>query len=457
MICVRILRELDEQKTLAQESIANLCLRSNISRQDKNLLTQLVNGVIRHQLSLDAIISCFSKLPLRKIEPWILYPLRIGLYQMVFLDKIPYHVAVHTSVELVKKLVRRANAAQFTNAILRTAARNIVNKSLNGTAIVNPQNVLHKKEDTWCEFKVPVFPHPDKDIISYISTNFSHPEWLISRWHNRFGKEKTIEICKANNNIPPLFLRINYNKITFKEFIELLNKKGVKSYTGNGALVVNNVAVYEIPGFTEGLFFVQDLTAMKVLKFLMVKPANSVLDMCAAPGGKTTHIAEILGNTGKVFALDISRKRLRHIHENCQRMGFNNIYLICGDASDNHAPFKVSFDRILIDAPCSNTGVLSRRVEVRWWLREEDIKTLASLQYSILNTGASLLKPEGILIYSTCSIEPEENHEVIKRFLQYNPDFYLEKEYCYLPTINKGDGGYMARIRKTPLHFRGDD
>ena len=268
----------------------------------------------------------------------------------------------------------------------------------------------------------------------------------------RYGKEKTIEICKINNLPPNVFLRINHKKISPQEFIELLNKNGINSYAVDNAVVVDNIAVSEIPGFAEGLFFVQDISAMKVAQFLKVEKSDTVLDMCAAPGGKTTHSAELLENTGRICALDISLKRLQSVQENCQRMGVQNVFIVCGDASGERVPFHVKFDRVLIDAPCSNTGVLSRRVEARWRLKEEDMNKLTTLQYSILKTGAAMLKPGGYLVYSTCSIEPEENQDNIKKFLSNESQFCLDAEEYYLPTMNAGDGGYMARLfrrRKT--------
>lgn len=190
---------------------------------------------------------------------------------------------------------------------------------------------------------------------------------------------------------------------------------------------------------------------MKVAQFLKVEKSNAVLDMCAAPGGKTTHIAELLGDMGRICALDISLKRLQLIQENCRRMAVQNVFIVCGDASGEKVPFHVKFDRVRIDALCSNTGVLSRRVEARWRLKEEDINKLTVLQYSILKTGAAMLKPGGCLVYSTCSIESEENHDIIKKFLGADSQFYLDAEEYYLPEMKGGDGGYMSRLCKRKI------
>lgn len=449
---IRVLREVDEKEVFAQELISERCAQSDLSKRDKNLLTELVNGVIRHRLPLDTLISFFSNIPLNKIEPWVLYALRVGLYQIAYLDRIPLSAAINTSVALVKKLVRRTDAVRFTNAVLRAAERSIQNKSACEPEITDLQKALYRRKNIWCTFHHPIFPDPAKHLTSFLAINYSHPEWLIKRWISRYGKEKTVEICKANNLAPRVFLRVNQGKISTREFLALLDKDGISARTINTAVVVENIAVFEIPGFAEGLFFVQDISAMKVAEFLKIEKSNTVLDMCAAPGGKTTHIAEFLGNTGRIYALDISAKRLQLTKENCLRMGIHNVSIVCGDASDEKAPFRMKFDRILIDAPCSNTGVLSRRVEARWRLKESDINKLAALQYSILKTGASLLKSNGYLVYSTCSIEPEENQGIIKKFMGSESQFSLDAEEHYLPDVDKGDGGYMARLCKRQVY-----
>ncbi|MBI2472703.1 MAG: 16S rRNA (cytosine(967)-C(5))-methyltransferase RsmB [Planctomycetes bacterium] len=446
--CIHILREIDEKEVFAHELISGKCSQADWLPRDKNLLTELVNGIIRHRLSLDTLISSFSKIPFKKIEPWVLYALRMGLYQIVYLDRIPVSAAINTSVELVKKLVRRPDAIKFANAILRSAERNIQNKGLQEQETADPRTALYKRENMWCAFRYPILPDPGKNPSTYIAANYSHPEWLIKRWISRHGREKTVEICKTNNLPPNVFLRVNRREISPQEFIELLKKNGISSYNINDAIVVSDSAISEIPGFADGLFFVQDISAMKVAQFLKVEKSDTVLDMCAAPGGKATHIAELLGNTGRICALDISLKRLQLVQENCHRLGVQNIFIVCGDASEGRVPFHIKFDRILIDAPCSNTGVLSRRAEARWRLKEEDIHKLSGLQYSILKTGATMLKPGGCLVYSTCSIEPEENQDIIKKFLSNESQFYLDAEEYYLPTMNAGDGGYMARLFK---------
>lgn len=450
--CIRILRTIDEEEVFAQELISECCSRDDLSERDKRLLTELVNGVIRHRLSLDTLISFFSKISFNKIEPWVVYALRVGLYQIIYLDKIPAAAAVNTSVELVKKLIRRADAVKFTNAVLRSIGRSIHNKSAHESEITEPRKALHRRENTWCTFHSPIFPDPHKHLSSYLSANYSHPEWLLKRWIGRYGKEKTIEICKTNNRAPGVFLRVNQRKISIEEFIVLLDQKGVTSHTIRNAIAIDDIAVSEIPGFAEGLFFVQDISAMKVAEFLKAEKSLTVLDLCAAPGGKTTHLAELLEETGRIYALDISFKRLQLVKENCLRMGIHNVSLVCGNASENRVPFHIQFDRVLIDAPCSNTGVLARRVEARWRLKEGDIHKLASLQYSILKTGAALLKSDGYLVYSTCSIEPEENQDVIKKFIDNESQFHLDAEEYYLPGMNAGDGGYMARLCKRQVH-----
>jgi len=426
--------------------LAERCGRDGLSKVDKNLLTTLVNGVIRLRLSLDTVISFFSKIPVNKIEPWTMQALRLGLYQIIYLDKIPASAAVNTSVELVKKLTHRTDAAKFTNAVLRSAERSILNKSAQKSN--DPHKELYRRENSWCEFQQPIFPDPDRQPALYLAVQHSHPEWLVKRWLDRYGKEKSAEICKTNNLPPKLFLRINQKKISVQKFIALLDKEGIRSRDVDGAVAVDDTAVSAIPGFVEGLFYVQDVSAMKTACFLRAEASNHVLDMCAAPGGKAIHIAELVGDAGRVYAMDISLKRLQLVKENCRRMGIHTVFAVCADASNGKAPFRANFDRILIDAPCSNTGVFSRRPEARWRIKEDDIGALAALQYAILETGASLLKCGGVMVYSTCSIEPEENQKLIEQFIRNRPQFYLDGEEYYTPDAHAGDGGYMARICK---------
>ncbi|MDR4507244.1 MAG: 16S rRNA (cytosine(967)-C(5))-methyltransferase RsmB [Candidatus Brocadiaceae bacterium] len=447
---IRLLREIDEKEVFAQDLLSEKCSSVNLSKRDKSLLTTLVNGVIRQRQSLDTIISFFSRISLHKIEPWILIALRLGIYQIIYLDKIPASAAINTSVGLVKKLVCRTDAVRFTNAILRSAERSIQNKSFPEAEIVDPRHALYRGKDTWCLFHHAIFPDPQKQPISSLAANYSHPEWLIKRWITRHGREKTVEMCKADNSIPKVFLRVNNKKISNQEFMTLLEKEGIHSHSVNGALAVNATPISEIPGFAEGLFFVQDISAMKVAQFLRLEKTHRVLDMCAAPGGKATHMAELLESSGRIYALDVSFKRLQLLRENCLRMGVHNIFTVCGDASDDKVPFQDKFDRVLADVPCSNTGVFSRRVEARWRLTEAGIEKMSVLQYSILKTGSTLLKNSGYLVYSTCSIEPEENQDLVRRFLKNNSRFCLDREEFSFPSILGGNGGYIARICVKP-------
>ena len=245
--CVRILRAIDEQEVFARKLLSERCSRGDLSERDKGLLTELTNGVIRHRLSLDTVISSCSKIPLARIEPWILYALRVGLYQMIYLDRIPPSAAVNTSVALVKKLIRRADAVKFTNAVLRSVERSIHNKSAHASEITALQKALHKRDNTWCTFHIPIFPNPVEALSSYLAVNYSHPEWLIQRWIGRYGKENAIEICRANNLAPKMFLRINQRKISVREFVGLLDKTGIRADTVNDAVVVEDIAVQEIP------------------------------------------------------------------------------------------------------------------------------------------------------------------------------------------------------------------
>jgi 16S rRNA (cytosine967-C5)-methyltransferase len=309
------------------------------------------------------------------------------------------------------------------------------------------------------------FPDIEGDPVSAISIKYSHPEWMVERWLHNYSINDTIEICIYNNLIPKLTIRVNTLKIS-KEKLKVLFKKHCIHYTDdrmvNDCLILHHKGdIREIPGFKEGYWIVQSESSSLVSIVLDPKEDENVLDLCSAPGGKTTHIAALMKNKGKIKAVDISSKRLEKVKENCKRLGINSVKYEAADAKSFTSDEQ--FDRILIDAPCSNTGVLAKRIDARWKKTKEDIINLAKLQLEILNNAARLAKSEGIIVYSTCSIEPEENQEVITKFLEANKDFKLDKIAPYLPweiSEDKGyfqilqsrqkiDGFFIARLRKT--------
>jgi 16S rRNA (cytosine967-C5)-methyltransferase len=345
-----------------------------LSRRDRALLTTIVYGVTRWRRPLDWLIDRCAQ----RVDPVIRQHLRVALFQIRHLDRVPRHAAVHEAVELAKGVSKRS--AGFVNAVLRKAAD---------------------------------MPVPDN-----VGLRTSHPDWLVERWRARFPN--VVPILEAGNAILPVTARVNRLKVK--------DGPDVVEIEGDPAAA---------PGFAEGHFTVQDETSMKVAPLLAPRPGERVLDLAAAPGGKTTHLAELMGGRGLVVAVDLP-ERVRLVREAAKRLGLENIRCLGGDAAN--VAFLAPFDAILLDAPCSNTGVLARRPDVRWRLRERDIAGAAEIQRRLLRNAARLLKPGGRLVYSTCSLEPEENKVEI-------PGLTLVKEELTLPTP-RHSGGYAAVLTK---------
>ena len=400
---------------------------TQMSSLDKGLCQELVYGIVRRQATLDWLIA--RKTDSRQQNPGIQNLLRLGLYQIFWLDKIPPHAAVHETVELAKREGFGPKAG-FINAVLRGS--------------------LREADAT-------------KKLLADLKTSdaalgFSHPQWLVEKWQKRFGDERTRQLLEWNNTPPKTFSRLNTLKIDAGKLIEKWREEDVEyDFVRNSFLLdagMENIAfelkahppLASLESFRDGWFYVQDPSTLLATLELAPQPGETTLDLCAAPGGKTTFIAQLMKNEGKIVACDISPERLKLVQENCQRLG-----VTCAEAIQN-SELKIqnsSFDKILIDAPCSNTGVLRRRVDLRWRIKTEEISRLQKAQLDLLKSAAPALKSGGILVYSTCSLEPEENSVVIKEFLKDHPDFKLERERELLPFADGVDGAFVARLTKT--------
>jgi len=390
---------------------------------DRRLCQELVYGVVRWQATLDWLID--RKTEHRPAKPRLQNLLRLGLYQIFWLERIPNHAAVNETVELVKHFGFTAQAG-FANALLR--------------------GYLREFEPTRC-------------LLADLKTNqpclgFSHPEWLVARWQERWGKEKTAELMEWNNTPPRTFARINLLKADPRKLLPQWRDEGVEYDFVRRDWLEENL-VFELkshpplsgmPSFRQGLFYVQDPGTLLAVRELAPRPGEAVLDLCAAPGGKLTHIAQLMRNEGRLIAHDISPERLKLIQENCARLGVTCVETAL-PSTINYQPSTL-FDRILIDAPCLNTGVMRRRVELRWRIRPDEIQRLRAIQLELLRQAAPMLKPGGTLVYGTCSLEPEENGDVVRQFLRERNGFKLEKERELLPFIDAVDGAYVALLRR---------
>jgi len=407
---LEILLDIDDGKSRASDLIDQIIKKHGFPEQDRSFLTELVYGTIRWQENLDWIMTQFiTPAKLRKTQPEILEILRLGIYQLLHLDGVADYAAVSESVELAKKYGNKG-ASGFVNAILR--------------------NVIRSKDKI-------KYPDINKDAIKYISVKYSHPDWMVQRWIDRYGIEQTIAICSANNERPPLFLRANTLKVSLQQLIESLESEGVSASAGN---IPESVEITDLgssldglSAYKQGLFQVQDESSMLAAYILDPKPEEIVLDACSAPGGKSTHIAELMQNKGKVLSFDIDGKRLDMINESSQRLGISIIETHEGDARNIADMLESKVDRALVDAPCTGLGVLRRRVEARWRRIPEQIEEFSRLQYEILEGVSRCVKSGGVLLYCTCTIEPEENEGVVAKFLESHPDFELQSVLPFLP------------------------
>jgi 16S rRNA (cytosine967-C5)-methyltransferase len=408
---------------------------------DRAFLTELTYGVLRWRGRLDWIIRHFAKTPLEKIESEMLNTLRLGLYQIFFLTKTPASAAVNESVELAKK-IRGKGGGGFVNAILRSAIR--------------------EKE---------TIPYPDErqDPALHIAIIQSHPLWLVQRWIDELGVEETLKICVANNRIPALTLRTNALKIRREELIEKFRTKGFISaptpFSDDGILLKNAPPTSELPFLKEGLFAIQDEASQLISLILDPRPGENILDACAAPGGKTTHIGQRMENLGEIYAFDLRQEKLKQIEEGCKRLGIKIVRTKIGNAVNSlPLPGEMKFDRVLADVPCSGFGTLRRNPDLKWRKEREDLERLSQLQFSILKNLGGYVREGGLLVYSTCTVFHEENEDVVERFLSKHRVFQLDSlveilpKKCHFfikngyfktfPPAGELDGFFAARLRK---------
>lgn len=390
----------DINKKDAYSNIELNKIGKGLDPRDENLIRELVYGVIENRLYLDHVITKASKIRLKKLHPHILDIVRMGLYQIIFMDRIPDSAAVNESVKLAKKYGHRGSVG-YVNGILRA--------------------IIRDKDR---------FTHIDKeDMVSYISIKYSHPEWMVKRWIGEFGLDFTESLCKANNERPLLNIRVNSLKISRQDLKARLEEKGMTLKEGQYArdclIIQEGQNITGLQEFKEGLFTIQDESSMLVGQIMDPREGSTLLDVCSAPGGKATHMAQIMGNKGLVISRDIYQHKLSLIRENSKRLGIDILKVENHDALERDEELVGKVDYLLIDAPCSGLGLIRRKPEIKWQRREEDIAALSRLQYDIISNVKDYIRLGGNLVYSTCTIEKDENINLIKRFLEENPNFKL--------------------------------
>lgn len=388
-------------------------LENDFSPQDRALITALVYGVTDKKITLDYIIGKYSKLKLKKISKYILTILRMGIYQLKFMDKIPESAAVNESVKLAKRYGHGASAG-FVNGVLRNAAANSIE-----------------------------YPADKTESLSVI---YSFPRELCEKWISDFGYEFTRDMLEAFSKPAKLTLRPNTLKTTAAELAAKLLQNGVNAETVEDYVVADGFGVAHDKLYTDGLYTVQDAAAMAASKILSPKAGETVIDMCAAPGGKTTHMAEIMQNKGKILAFDVHEHKIELIRKNAERLGIMTIDAKCGDGIVYNEEYKQTADKILCDVPCSGFGIIRRKPEIKY--NRENAANLPEIQRKIIDNAANYLKIGGEMLYSTCTIERAENEGVTGGFLKDNPHFEKLYEKTFYPHIDNTDGFYICKMKR---------
>jgi 16S rRNA (cytosine967-C5)-methyltransferase len=434
---VRILNRVERSDSYLDRVLDAELRGPELSDLDKGLLTEIVHGVLRWQNKLDWVLNGFSHGNFQKSEVNIKNTLRVALYQILFLDRIPHAAAVNEAVELIKR-IRGEKVAGLVNAVLRNIIRN-----LEGIR----------------------FPDANEDKVQYLSVMYSHPHWMVKRWLKRFDYDETQKLLIANNERPSLSLRINKLKAQPEEFLTMLDQQHIQ-YSGSTHVdffvkVKSLTRIGQMDLFRRGFFTIQDESAILPCLMLAPQPGERVIDLCAAPGGKTTAMAEMMKNEGEIIAVDKYETKLSFIKAACERLGLRNVKLLAVDATTLESE---QADKVLLDSPCSGLGVLAKKPDIKWKRDITDIIKLAKMQNDFIDNAARLVKPGGVLVYSTCTTEPEENQEIVRQFLAKHPEFSAEdaRQYASHDFVNAEgfvetfphrhgmDGSFAVRLRKAP-------
>jgi len=440
-----VLNQLDPKRSYAGPILDKLLPQTN----EKQRATDLVLGSIRNRSAIDMVIAKLADCPTERIPAKLLNIIRIGAYELIYSPQTADYSIVNEAVENTKAIAGKKQTA-FVNAVLRQITRHIQNRQIR-LSETNMQRTLPQRSSSGCEFDTDILPNPKDSPADFLSAAFSLPKWLVSNWLADFGQESTQQVCFASNRKPGIYIRPNTLKTTAQKLAEKLHTANIDIEVVPDLEMIkikSPKAVTELPGFDEGEFTVQDISAAQPLRLLQPQRQWTILDLCAAPGTKATQLAELTGDKAKIIATDIDGKRLKKVKENAARLGIKSIRIAPYENLEKTAAQIGPFDCILLDVPCSNTGVLARRPEVRLRIRPETIAKLTKIQGQLLESAASMIKPKGKICYSTCSIQKQENSELIKDFLQKNPDFELESERLALPSAEDfdRDGGYVAII-----------
>jgi len=396
-VAFSILKEIDRRDTYTDVALNRGLSGAKLAKVDRGLVTELVYGVVRRRRSLDALMSQFARKPIEEQPTDLRLIFHLGLYQLRYLDQIPAPAVVHTTVELAKNNGLRGLSG-VVNGVLRQYMR------APGDPLKLPEPVAQR----WA-------------ILH------SYPDWIVEKWLTQLGEGETEQLCEWFNRPPTLDLRVNIHKTSVEAVETAFQEAGISverlPYCPQGLRLLQRVgAVQQLPGFVQGWWSIQDGSAQLVGYLLDPQPGEVAIDGCAAPGGKTTHLAELMGDRGTIWGCDRQQSRLKKVSQNAQRLDLHSIQTRLGDIREM-ADFTGKGDRVLVDAPCSGLGTLHRHADARWRQSPESIEQLSVLQQELLEKAATWVKPGGILVYSTCTLDPQENEQVIGRFLDQHPEW----------------------------------
>ncbi len=416
-IILKTLYDMEENGSYFSHALSNAL--SKCDAVDQGFVTEVIYGVTKNKLALDHIITQFSSIKLKKMTPWVKNILRIGIYQMYYMDKIPHSAACNESVKLSKKYAHAASG-RFINGVLRNISRNIDKITF-----------------------------PEKENKSeYLSVKYSYPLWIADRLLSQYGFDKAESFMSESNKAHPVTLRVNALKADPDEVLKFLGSEGV---TGDfcddlirvsGRININNLASYK-----NGYFSLQNISSYMAVKALSPMPNELVMDICAAPGGKSCAAAEMMNNQGEILSFDIHEHKISLIENSAKRLGINIIKACVHDGTVLIPKYIDKADRIILDVPCSGLGVIHKKPDIKWSRREEDIKSLAVIQKQLLETASKYLKKGGSLLYSTCTVLKAENEDITTGFLLSHPEF--EKTYeKQILTGKDGESGFYICVMK---------
>ncbi|TEB17909.1 Ribosomal RNA small subunit methyltransferase B [Pelotomaculum sp. FP] len=441
-LALRVLIDVEQDGAYANLALHKVLEKYRPGKLDRAFATELSYGALRSLNTLDWVLAQFVSQPLARQSPAVRNILRLGVYQLMFMDRVPPAAACNEAAELARQYGHQG-VVRFVNGVLRNVARRLGDIK---------------------------YPALEENPVEHIALKYSHPVWLIKRWMEEFGLEDTIAICRADNEPAPNTIRTNTLKINRDGLADRLTREGLSvvktGFAPEGLYIEGFLSLGSLDSFREGFFQVQDESSILAGRALMPLPGSFVIDACGAPGGKTTHLAQLMENRGRILAFDIHPHKLDLIKENCARLGIGIVEAAAGDARELPAGLHGQADFVLVDAPCSGLGVLRRRPDARWRKDPGEIPAVVQLQSQILESASRCVKAGGVLLYSTCSITHEENLGQVEDFLNGNPEFGLEELGTTLPgeldnngTLRRGyiqlypgdhgmDGFFIARMRK---------